>query len=88
MDKTAQRQLHHIGHIGIGDMTAAALCEHGGDPPQIQIALFDRQGASGIHDGCKLGVGKTKHVPMMTSNGLFKDQCQSMRNRDASKDED
>jgi hypothetical protein len=25
---------------------------------------------------------------MMASNGLFKDQCQSMRNRDASKDED
>jgi hypothetical protein len=88
MRQSGQGQLRHVGHIGIGDMTPTALCEHGGDPLQIQIPFFDRQGASGIHDGCKLGVGKTKHVPMMTSNGLFKDQCQSMRNRDASKDED
>ena len=39
VDKAAQRQLHHIGHIGIGDMAPTALCEHGSDPLQIQIAL-------------------------------------------------
>ena len=63
MDKAAQRQLHHIGHIGIGDMATAALCEHGGNPLQIQIALFHRQHTRHVHHGRKLIVSQTKHVP-------------------------
>ncbi|MFZ0262685.1 MAG: hypothetical protein WAL36_22310, partial [Pseudolabrys sp.] len=58
------------------------------DALQIQIPLLNRHRSGGIHNGSELIVGQAKHVPMITSNGLFKDQRQSMRNRDASKDED
>jgi hypothetical protein len=60
MRQSGQGQLRHIGHIG--GMTPTALCEHGGDPLQIQITLFDRQRASHPHHGRKLIVGQTKHV--------------------------
>jgi hypothetical protein len=57
LDQPAQRQLRHIGNIGVVEMTAAALCEHGGNALQIQITFLDRQGASRVNDGGKLAIG-------------------------------
>ena len=50
-------------HIAIVEMTTTTNCQHGGDPLQIQITLFDRQRASHVHHGGKLIIRQAKHVP-------------------------
>jgi hypothetical protein len=63
MHQSGQRQLRHIDHIGIAGMTTPAYRQHGGDPLQIQITLFDRHHMRRIHYDPELIVGKAKHVP-------------------------
>jgi hypothetical protein len=62
VDKAAQRQRRHVLHVIVAEMTATAHGQHGGDPPQIQVTLFDRHRARHGHHGRKLIIGQTKHV--------------------------
>jgi hypothetical protein len=43
MRQTAKRQLRHIGNIIVVEMAAAAQCEHGGDPLQINVTFLNWQ---------------------------------------------
>ncbi|MGC1850250.1 MAG: hypothetical protein WA707_22175 [Pseudolabrys sp.] len=49
-------------------MTPTALCEHGGDPLQIQVTLFDRQ-----HASLKLNSGQASRVPDDAAIGAKKE---------------
>jgi hypothetical protein len=45
MRQAGQRQLRHIGNIGIIEMAPATDGQHGGDALQINVTLLNRQRA-------------------------------------------
>jgi len=62
VDKAAQRQRRYVLHVIVAEMTTTAHGQHGGDPLQIQVTLFDRHRVRHVHHGPKLIIGQAKHV--------------------------
>jgi hypothetical protein len=63
LHKAGLCQLRHVSNIRVGNVTAAAHYQHGGNALQINIALFNRHRARRVHHGRKLIIGQTKHAP-------------------------
>ena len=60
LHKPGQRQLRHIGHIGIGE--AMAHSQHRTAPFQKNRTALDRHSVRSGHDDFQLGVSQTNHA--------------------------